>query len=365
MPNRGEAGFSMIELLVAMVVTLIVSGAIFGLLTGGQNAFRREPAMTDRQQTIRVAMDLIKRDVAAAGAGMAPFVQPFTDGLNGAGVNPTSTQTSGAMGNTTLGTATDVLEVLSATGQCPSATITGASTTTQLVSTETLPRCFPDSGATAQFLYVGGTTAADVQNYGVVLGKANVAAGNSGFNLDLVNPSTANLNPVAPNPAAGFCTSCRSVMPIDVVRYAVAPDPDDQNTPALWRSRTGAFTAAGAGPFTPGSTRPNWEVVARGVDDFQVEYLNGGGAWANTPGSVYCTAPCSPPVNADLNRIVRQVRITISARAVAGGRIQGGTKAAAGSGAPDAIRGQLVAVVAPRAALTALAINPSATSRWY
>ena len=145
----------------------------------------------------------------------------------------------------------------------------------------------------------------------------------------------------------------------------VAPDPDDQNTPALWRSRTGAFTAAGAGPFTPAANRPNWEVVARGIDDFQVEYLNGGGAWANTPGSVYCTSPCNPAQDADVNRIVRQVRITISARAVAGGRIQGGTKAAAGSGAPDAIRGRLVAVIAPRAALTAMAINPSAAARWY
>ena len=39
---QGEAGFSMVELLVAMVITLMISGAIFGLLTGGQNAFRRE-----------------------------------------------------------------------------------------------------------------------------------------------------------------------------------------------------------------------------------------------------------------------------------------------------------------------------------
>ena len=78
--NVREAGFSMVELLVAMVMTLMVSGAIFGLLTGGQNAFRREPEMTDRQQNIRISMDLINRDGAGAGAGMVPFVQAFTNG---------------------------------------------------------------------------------------------------------------------------------------------------------------------------------------------------------------------------------------------------------------------------------------------
>ena len=41
--NQGASGFSLIELTIAMVVTLIVSGAIFGLLTGGKTAFRREP----------------------------------------------------------------------------------------------------------------------------------------------------------------------------------------------------------------------------------------------------------------------------------------------------------------------------------
>ena len=32
-PARPDAGFSLIELMVALVVTLIVSGAVYGLLT--------------------------------------------------------------------------------------------------------------------------------------------------------------------------------------------------------------------------------------------------------------------------------------------------------------------------------------------
>ena len=48
--RRPEAGFSMVELVVAMAVTLIVAGAIFGLMSAGQSAFRREPELMDRQQ---------------------------------------------------------------------------------------------------------------------------------------------------------------------------------------------------------------------------------------------------------------------------------------------------------------------------
>jgi prepilin-type N-terminal cleavage/methylation domain-containing protein len=67
--RSGQSGFSLIELTVAMVVTLIVTGAIYGLLAGGQSAFRREPELSDRQQNIRVAMDVIMKDIASAGAG--------------------------------------------------------------------------------------------------------------------------------------------------------------------------------------------------------------------------------------------------------------------------------------------------------
>jgi hypothetical protein len=305
-----------------------------------------------------MAMDLIKRDVAGAGAGMAPFVQAFTPGLNGAGGNPTSTQTTGAI----AGAATDILEIVTTSGQCPSATLSAApGSGGPLASTETLPKCFPDLSGPEAFFYVGSNVATEVNTYGVVIGKADVASGTSGFNINLAVPGTANYNPVAPNPAAGFCTSanCKVAAPIDVVRYAVAPDTDD--VPALWRSNTGAFTSAGgAAPVGSG----NWQVVARGIEDLQVEYMKGAGTWDITPGSVYCAAPCNPVQDTDLARIVRQVRVRLSARATGRARIQGGTPPGGGN-APVAIRGELVAVMAPRAALTALSVNPAAATRWY
>ena len=64
--KRSDSGFSMVELTVAMLITLLISGAIYGLIGSGSNMFRREPALSDRQQNIRIAMDTITREAEEA-----------------------------------------------------------------------------------------------------------------------------------------------------------------------------------------------------------------------------------------------------------------------------------------------------------
>ena len=86
-----------------------------------------------------------------------------------------------------------------------------------------------------------------------------------------------------------------------------------------------------------------WQLVARGIEDLQVEYMAGDGVWRNLP-------PLS--VAADWTTLVRQVRITLSARATGGASFQGATTA--GAGAPVAVRGQLVTSITPRAAFNEL-----------
>jgi hypothetical protein len=130
-----------------------------------------------------------------------------------------------------------------------------------------------------------------------------------------------------------------------VARYRIAAslDPADPAAPSLWRSVTGRYSAAGAiapepgeGGF-PGPDSP-WELVARGIEDLQVEYMAGDGLWRNQP-------PLSLPDQYDT--LVRQVRITLSARAAAGSNVQGESAAVGG---PNALRGQLSTTVTPRAA---------------
>ncbi len=108
-PGRRERGFSLIELMVAMVATLIISGAVMQLVGAGKGAFRREPERSDRQQNIRMAMSMIQQDVQRAGLGLPPFIQTFTNGLNNLGPQ---------VPDGGLGTKTDELEVISST-PCP------------------------------------------------------------------------------------------------------------------------------------------------------------------------------------------------------------------------------------------------------
>ena len=88
------------------MITLIIIGAIYGLLAQGQNAFRREPEISDRQQQIRIAMDLIQRDIVTAGMSLPGFVQAFTPGLEADG--PDNAQ----------GVPTDFLEARGYDGAC-------------------------------------------------------------------------------------------------------------------------------------------------------------------------------------------------------------------------------------------------------
>jgi Tfp pilus assembly protein PilW len=80
-----EKGLSLVELMVAIVVTLVITGAVFQLVTAGQPAFRPEPPMAERHPGLRTALDLISRDIYQAGYGVPDFAQVFTRSLNATG----------------------------------------------------------------------------------------------------------------------------------------------------------------------------------------------------------------------------------------------------------------------------------------
>lgn len=366
-----ERGFSLVELMVAMTVTLIVSGAIYGLLTSGSTAFRREPEVADRQQNIRFAMDLVSRDVFNAGAAMPTFAQVFTiadpvggacaggAGLNGCGVAGTmGAAAAAARAPGDLGDPfeeTDVLEMVSTDEQCPVQSVCNAvtpGTAGLFVTREGVPGCFRLPGLA---LLTDGTSFV-VQPARAVAGAATQCAGGSVRNGNLTlsllpdafRPPAAALPP--PNPAPWPPAIAPSIYLYQgrVVRYRVAPsnDPNDPG-PALWRSESGRYSSTGVLALEPGQggfpdPGSPWDLVARGIEDLQVEYMGGDLLWHNQP-------PVS--TTADWTSLVRQVRITLSARASAG-NLQGQTSA--GGGAPDAVRGQLSTTVAPRAAFQEL-----------
>jgi len=356
---RKERGFSLVELIVAMTVTLIVSSAIYGLLTTGGNAFRREPEVADRQQNIRAAMDLITRDIYGAGAGLPTFSQVFTrndpaGGACGAGLN--SCGPLGTMGAVAAGTRgggdtenSDVLELVSTDEQCPLLAVCSTAAADKIpgnaglfVVQTPVPACFQVPGLVLLAADNTFTVAAATSAAGAAACTTGGLAGTNG-NFTLTGqlapwapplPFNAT-NPVPPAPNTVYVYRAR------VVRYRIAPDPDPADpVPSLWRSESGRYSTTGVAGPEPGlgAPGPEWQLVARGIEDMQFEYLDGNGAWLN-----------QPPVSAANNwtTIVRQVRVTLSARTTAP-NLQGATSALGGGG-PDAVRGELRGVATPRA----------------
>lgn len=375
--TRDPRGFSLVELMVAMTVTLIVSGAIYGLLTSGSNAFRREPEVADRQQNIRAAMDLISRDVFAAGAALPTYAQVFTradpDGacatsLNGCGG-------AGAMGSTAAAARggddeeTDVLEIVSTDEQCPQLTVCSAGvlggSAGVFVTREAQPACLRLPG----LVLLTDNARFAVQSAAIPSsGGTQVCAGGAAppnTNLDL----TAGLLPWAAGLAAPSANPPPSTPVVflyraKVVRYRIAPSTDPlDSAPVLWRSESGRYDATGTLVDEPGdagftlAAGSPWEIVARGIEDLQVEFQNqpppAPAASPAPPPSTTSTWTNEPPISVlnDWTTLVRQVRITLSARATAA-NLQGESLGA--GGAPIAVRGQLSTVVTPRAAFNEL-----------
>jgi len=346
--GSAQSGFSLVELMVAMVVTLMVSGAIFGLLTGGQTAFRREPELTDRQQNIRSAMDMIMRDISNAGAGFPTFVQPFTQNLDACVGCPPGPD----------GDVTDELEILTYPG---------------LIESE--PVCYsPGVAAVGEFRLARGTNAFSPQTTVIVVMEngtwtvrnivdipsppPTIPGGNcnSANHLQLSFSQVGDksgLNPGGPDPAAALCqasltppgfttgfgTASAGCTPIhitfgEVVRY---------------RIRNDAFGVPVLQRFTTGDAAAGFQPVVNGVEELQVKYRQ-----QNNPAALLDGAP--PVLNGDFTSLITEVQVTLSARSEAA-NLQGQTSAAVG--VRDAVRGRLVSSGSPRTALIELNRAPA------
>ena len=81
MPRASDAGFSLIEMLVATAILLVVTGGIFSLLNPAHGTYRAQPEVSDMQQRLRVAVDDLQRDLVMAGAGT------YSGPINGSLIN--------------------------------------------------------------------------------------------------------------------------------------------------------------------------------------------------------------------------------------------------------------------------------------
>ena len=65
--TASQRGFSLIEVLVATMITLIAMASVMMLLQKSQTTFQREPEVADMNQSARTGLDMISRDLTMAG----------------------------------------------------------------------------------------------------------------------------------------------------------------------------------------------------------------------------------------------------------------------------------------------------------
>jgi hypothetical protein len=67
--RRAEAGFSIIEMLIATAIMMAVTAATFALMNPAQGMFVAQPEVSDMQQRLRIAVETLKKDLLMAGGG--------------------------------------------------------------------------------------------------------------------------------------------------------------------------------------------------------------------------------------------------------------------------------------------------------
>jgi prepilin-type N-terminal cleavage/methylation domain-containing protein len=337
-----EDGFSIVELMIALTITLVISASIYALIAAGQSAFAREPRLSDRQQNIRVALAMIERDVHGAGLKMGSWVQAFR-------VRHGASDTAGTLLNARGWNGTDELVINGADENCPDLlACVGAGA--DIFTYEPVPDCFLPGGGggagTVGLVWIAPGPAWSTVGRETSAGEAFAESkgppggGNCGGGGHMVFP----MGEIGNDNSANFCkdpTKCNRLIKMQIIRYEVELDPID-SVPSLYRSTSGGMDA-NAVYVAPPAAAGNWQLVARGIDDMQIQYTMDGAPPADCPGGGGAGVPANCPavvVPNTYGTITREVLITLSATTT-------------GSGRTGESRGSLFTSVSPRAALYA------------
>lgn len=180
MSARRMQGFTLVELMVAMVLGLVVIGGVISVFLANQQVYRTNKALSDVQGNSRIAFELMARDartVGLTGCGNASRIANVVNNnttaanwfVNWSAPGPfkgyTATETDPVSGSGRTEN-TDSLVLLGAEGAgvsvktdtASSASIAINESTTNLVAGDFVVICDPDHAVIAQLSSVSGTT---------------------------------------------------------------------------------------------------------------------------------------------------------------------------------------------------------------
>lgn len=78
--RKAEAGLTLVELMVTMIIAALVASSTYMFFVGQQRIYDTQTKMLNTQQNLWAAMETITRNIRAAGTGMVGCVRPDTDG---------------------------------------------------------------------------------------------------------------------------------------------------------------------------------------------------------------------------------------------------------------------------------------------
>jgi Tfp pilus assembly protein PilW len=292
-PNK-ESGFSIIELLVASLMTMGLIGAVFTLVGHNQRVFITESNVTDMNENMRTAVFLLTRDIQSAGMGLpsrnsGSFASIFY--INGASGAPDSVL---IINGDPYAPTTDVTDKVAGSPEfsCvppPDVTVTGSGTSQQMT--------YLGAGSVSKAIYK--IYSADPRMYlcyddtkAMVLSltsNGQIVGAGSAARLRLLYNSTTYANP----PTTFGAT-------IDTGE----PEYDNAKIAPVG-SLIGYRINRATNELERTEDLTNWYSVARGVIDFQLEFrLIGKDAGGNTVETV-TTTPTE-------RRNIRSVTVTIT-----------------------------------------------------
>lgn len=267
-----QKGFTLVEIMVATMMTAAIVAAGFGALVVSQKTTRITGQVGNTQAAARNALDMITADLKLAGFGM----RGLTTTVGGCHVNgtpsalvPGDNNPLGAdIGPDTISMVVPMTNSIVAVGPLWQVFVPGAPGTIGGLQTPIANIPMPANATTAMGNAIPGGGAA-------LLGMPVSIGGMAGSTIQAVSPGGLTLNPAIPAPAA-FGTGTQVYL-LQCITYQVIPPPDNLNlcqgnAPCLVRGAVPAVLVGPGGPPNCNQVNSGCIPIMDGVEDLQLAY---------------------------------------------------------------------------------------------
>lgn len=296
-PTSPERGFTLIEVLIALLITMIVMASVYGLLSRSQKSFDRESQVAEMQLSTRAGVQMITRDLSMAGYKTPPVAAVQWN--DGGGIEPDEVTIVYADPDIPVSMPVQCGTAGEGGGGGPCKTI-GQSSTLNLDPTTMDPSPPDPTNAYAEGMVLTAIETGDCNDDGLIgmvpftLTQPPTKTSAGGNDVINVNHNPGNAGSEL-NPPGGFNSAvredCAVVGKYRIISYRVSPPPPVGN-PTLERRDLSEST--------------DWVAVAHNIENLQVRYgVGNANNVVDVPG---------PPVADDTMTWINRVAISLTGR---------------------------------------------------